>query len=163
MGNIQLSEFGNASAVLYDGKSFTPYILSTKSDGSNGIIYTIFSERTQSFSSHGTTPSPEHFPPIFLLSFIFLFFNFYFISFWLTRAGHVAFGWVIVISLAISLFLILLLVIGGVIAARIRRRREGYLPAPGTPPIGEETLERVPPAQLFGELEGRRRAAAGYL
>ena len=77
--------------------------------------------------------------------------------------GHVAFGWVIVIALAISLFLILLLVIGGVIAARIRRAREGYVQAPGTPTIGEETLERVPPAQLFGELEGRRRAAAGYL
>jgi len=53
MGDIQLPGFGNASAVLYDGSSYQPYILSTKSDGSNGIIYTLFSERTQSFSSHG--------------------------------------------------------------------------------------------------------------
>jgi hypothetical protein len=73
--------------------------------------------------------------------------------------GHVAFGWVIVIALAISLFLILLIII----AARIRRAREGYTVAPGSPTIGEETLERVPPTQLFGELEGHQHAAAGYL
>ena len=53
MGNIQLPGFGNASAVLYDGSSYQPYILSSKPDGSNGIIYTFFSEHTQSFS-HGT-------------------------------------------------------------------------------------------------------------
>jgi len=70
-------------------------------------------------------------------------------------------GWVIVIALAASLFLILLLVIGGIIAARVRRRREGYVRAPGTPPIGEASLERVPPAQLLSDLETRR--AGGYL
>ena len=56
MGDIHLANFGNTSAVLFDGKSFTPYILSTKANGSNGIIYTLFSQRTQSFSSHGTPP-----------------------------------------------------------------------------------------------------------
>lgn len=61
------------------------------------------------------------------------------------------------IALAISLFLILLLVIGGLIAARIRRSREGYVQAPGTPPIRETSLDRVPPEQLFGDIEGRRR------
>jgi len=150
MGDIHLANFGNTSAVLFDGNSFTPYILSTKADGSNGVIYTLFSERTQSFSSHGTL--------------LILFPSIQFPRHGLTRClGHVALGWVIVISLAISLFLILLLVVGGIIAARIRRRREGYVRAPGTPPIGEETLERVPPAQLLGALEGQRRAAAGYL
>ena len=64
MGDIHLANFGNTSAVLFDGESFTPYILSTKADGSNGVIYTLFSERTQSFSSHGTAP----FNPFFLQS-----------------------------------------------------------------------------------------------
>lgn len=60
MGDLQLAGFGNASAVLYDGSSFQPYILSTKSDGSNGIVYTFFSEHTQSFSSQGN-PLHSHF------------------------------------------------------------------------------------------------------
>lgn len=55
MGNIQLPGFGNVSAVLYDGSSYHPYILSSTSNGSDGIIYTLFSERTQSFSSHGSS------------------------------------------------------------------------------------------------------------
>jgi hypothetical protein len=71
--------------------------------------------------------------------------------------GHIALGWIIVIALAISLFLILLLVIGGIIAAKIRRRREGYIQAPGdVPAVREASLERVPPAELFGNMEGHR-------
>ena len=73
--------------------------------------------------------------------------------------GHIALGWVVVIALVISLFLILLLVIGGLIAGRIRRAKEGYVKAPGTPPIRETSLERLPPEQLLEDLERRR----GYL
>jgi hypothetical protein len=54
MGNLKLPGFGNASAVLYDGSSFQPYILATRGDGSNGIIYGLFSQETESFSSQGT-------------------------------------------------------------------------------------------------------------
>lgn len=140
MGDIQLPGFGNASAVLYDGSQYQPYILTTKSDGSNGLITTLFSQQTQSFSSNGNNP---HYPDNG------------------SCLGNIALGWVIVIALAASLFLILLLVIGGIIAARIRRKREGYVRAPGTPPIGEASLERVPPAQLLSDLETRR--AGGYL
>ena len=75
--------------------------------------------------------------------------------------GHIALGWVIVIALVISLFLIFLLVIGGIIAARIRRAREGYMPAPGTPPISETSLDRLPPDRLIGNLEDRRQG--GFL
>jgi Cortical protein marker for cell polarity len=123
MGSILLPGFGNASAVLYDGNTFQPYILSTKSDGSSGEIYSLFSQNQQTFSS----------------------------------VGHIALGWIIVIALAISLFLIILLVIGGLIAARIRRRREGYVKAPMSPPVGEANLRRAPPGQLFGDMEGNRR------
>jgi Rax2 C-terminal beta propeller domain len=69
---------------------------------------------------------------------------------------HVPIGWIVVIALALSLFLILLLVIGGIVAARIRRAREGYMPAPVAPSVGEENLERVPPERLLENLEGRR-------
>jgi hypothetical protein len=123
MGNIQLPNFGNASAVLYDGNSYQPYILSTKSDGSSGIINSLFSEYTQSFAT----------------------------------TGQLALGWIIFISLAISLFLIILLVIGGLIASRIRNKREGYIQAPGSPPVGEASLAHIPPAQLFGDMDGNRR------
>jgi Cortical protein marker for cell polarity len=133
MGDIQLAGFGSASAVLYDGSSFQPYILSTKSDGSNGVIYTLFSQHEQTFSSQGKSPRY----PAYI--------------------GHIPLGWIIVIALAVSLFLVLLIVIGGLIAARIRRAREGYLPAPSTPPIRETSLERVPPDQLLGDMEERRR------
>jgi hypothetical protein len=138
MGDLKLPGFGNASAVLYDGSSFQPYILTTRTDGSNGIIHGLFSEQTESFSSQGILR--EKYKLIL---------------------GHIALGWIIVIALAISLFLILLLVIGGLIAARIRRAREGYVQAPGTPPIRETSLERIPPSQLIGNLEERR--AGGYL
>lgn len=141
MGDLQLPGFGNASAVLYDGSQYQPYILTAKFDGSNGLITTLFSQQTQSFSSNGNPPPHP------------------------TKAdlctGNIALGWVIVIALAASLFLILLLVIGGIIAGRIRRKREGYVRAPGTPPIGEATLGRVPPGQLLSDLETRR--AGGYL
>jgi hypothetical protein len=53
MGDFHLPGFGDASAVLYDGSSYQPYVLSTKSDGSNGVIYTFFSQHTQTFSSQG--------------------------------------------------------------------------------------------------------------
>jgi hypothetical protein len=56
LGDIRVTGFGNASAVLYDGVRYQPYILATKSDGSNGIIYGLFSENTESFSSHGSIP-----------------------------------------------------------------------------------------------------------
>lgn len=138
MGDIRVTGFGNASAVLYDGSRYQPYILATKSDGSNGIIYGLFSEHTQSFSSQGA-------PSIIQL----------------LTSGHIALGWVIVIALAISLFLILLLVIGGLLAARIRRAREGYVQAPGTPPISESNLERIPPERLIGTLEGHRAGGGG--
>jgi len=123
LGTIQLPNFGSASGVLYDGNTFTPYLLTSTSSGSPGTIYTFFSQNTQSFSTQ----------------------------------GHVPIGWVIVIALAISLFLIILLVIGGVIADRIRRAQEGYTKAPMSPAIGEGSLERIPPEALIGDMEERRR------
>jgi hypothetical protein len=55
-GDIQVTGFGNASAVIYDGETFQPYLLATKSDGSNGLIRGLFSQNTPSFSSQGFRP-----------------------------------------------------------------------------------------------------------
>ncbi|KAK6358527.1 hypothetical protein TWF730_007857 [Orbilia blumenaviensis] len=68
------------------------------------------------------------------------------------NAGKLAVGLVVLISLALALLLIFLIVVIGVIASYIRRRREGYVPAPTrvTPvPIPHDMTERVPPDQLF--------------
>merc|ERR1711964_27186 len=48
------------------------------------------------------------------------------------------------------------LVIAGVVAERIRRKREGYVPAPTASFDRSQGLSRVPPEQLFGSLaQGR--------
>lgn len=60
------------------------------------------------------------------------------------------------IALAIALGLIFFLVIAGVVAERVRRKREGYIPAPTASFDRSQGLSRVPPEQLFGSLaQGR--------
>ncbi|KAK6348460.1 hypothetical protein TWF718_006253 [Orbilia javanica] len=68
------------------------------------------------------------------------------------NAGKLAVGLVVLISLALALALIFLIVVIGVIASYIRRRREGYAPAPtrvSPIPFPQDMTERVPPDQLF--------------
>jgi len=45
-------------------------------------------------------------------------------------AHHLALGFIVLIALAIALIILFLLVVIGVLAERLRRRREGYIPAP---------------------------------
>ena len=42
VGNINVPSFGNASAVLFDGKTFQPFILSNKDDGGQGTLAQLF-------------------------------------------------------------------------------------------------------------------------
>jgi hypothetical protein len=65
-------------------------------------------------------------------------------------------GFVVLIALAIALGLIFLLVIGGVLAERIRRRREGYRPAPTASFDRNNGMQRIPPEQLLGSLGQNR-------
>lgn len=66
-------------------------------------------------------------------------------------------GLVVLVALAIALGLIFLLVIAGVLLERLRRRREGYMPAPtGDRHSG---ISRIPPGQLFSSLPQGRAAA----
>jgi hypothetical protein len=65
----------------------------------------------------------------------------------------------VLIGLAIALALIFLIVVAGIIAERIRRKREGYMPAP-TNMFDRANLSRFPPDQMFGTIGQGRDAAA---
>ncbi|KAF3911790.1 hypothetical protein AA313_de0207122 [Arthrobotrys entomopaga] len=109
----------NSSAVLFNGQTWTPFILTTNADGSPGSLGAFVSQSKHTFN---------------------------------TNAGKLAVGLVVLVSLAIALGLIFLIVVIGILASYIRRRREGYVPAPTrvTPvPIPQDMTERVPPDQLF--------------
>ena len=65
---------------------------------------------------------------------------------------HLAIGFVVLIALAIALALIFLVVVAGILAERIRRRREGYVPAPTGVPSYEKNggnLGNISPERLF--------------
>lgn len=51
-GSLNLPNFGNASAALFNGTSFAPFILST-SGGGPGSLSQLFSEKTVTFKSSG--------------------------------------------------------------------------------------------------------------
>jgi hypothetical protein len=77
---------------------------------------------------------------------------------------NLAKGYVILISLAIALALVFLIVVCGVLASYIRRRREGYQPAPTMMGGAEKSTsmqDRLPPSELLqdvGTPGGRGRA-----
>jgi len=75
-------------------------------------------------------------------------------------------GFVILISLAIALALMFLIVVAGVLISYIRRRREGYVPAPTMAGAEKSSAmqDRLPPESLFssvGPNAGRQGGAAG--
>jgi Cortical protein marker for cell polarity len=70
--------------------------------------------------------------------------------------SNLALGFIVLIGLAIALSLIFLIVVAGIIAERIRRKREGYMPV-STNMIDKS---RLPPEQLFGTVgHGRNNGA----
>lgn len=96
LGNLNLTGKGTFSGALFDGASFTPYLLSNTASGTPGSARALISEQQISFSS-GTSG--------------------------LSR------GVVVAIALAIAFFITCSIVLCGLLAALIRRRREGYRPA----------------------------------
>ncbi|KAK4103070.1 hypothetical protein N658DRAFT_421678 [Parathielavia hyrcaniae] len=125
-GSIVLSEFGSASAVLFDGNNFTPFALTTsESPDEPGSISRVFSERSDYFAKSG--------------------------------GGHMPLVFVVLIGLAIALGLILLMVAAGIVLDRVRKRREGYVPAPTSMIDRGSGMARIPPEELLGGL-GRRGA-----
>jgi hypothetical protein len=70
------------------------------------------------------------------------------------EGGHLAKGFVVLIALGIALALTFLLVVAGVIAERIRKKREGYSQVSAFDRSGG--MSRFPPEQLFSSLgQGR--------
>lgn len=59
---------------------------------------------------------------------------------------------VILIGLAIALALILLLVLVGIILDRLRKKREGYVPAPTSMYDRGSGIHRIPPRELLRSL-----------
>ena len=77
----------------------------------------------------------------------------------LNIGGHLALGFIVLIGLAIALALIFLIVVAGILAERIRRKREGYMPAPTNMYDKASQMSRLPPEQLFSTV-GQGRSAA---
>lgn len=74
---------------------------------------------------------------------------------------RLALGFIVLIALAIALALIFLMVFAGIIAERVRRKREGYVPAPTNMFDKSSQMSRLPPEQIFGTLNsGSPRAPA---
>ncbi|KZF25874.1 hypothetical protein L228DRAFT_215896 [Xylona heveae TC161] len=118
-GQLSLPNFGNASAALFNGTAFSPFILANKADNQPGSLSQIFSQKQNYFKSGG---------------------------------GHLAVGFVVLIALAIALALIFVLVVIGIVAERLRRKREGYVPAPTQMFDKHSNMDRIPPEHLFGNL-----------
>ncbi|PQE29683.1 cellular morphogenesis protein [Rutstroemia sp. NJR-2017a WRK4] len=121
-GSMVLPNFGNASAVLFNGTNLVPFALTSTAANTGGSLSQIFSQENNFFKSSGS---------------------------------HLAVGLVVLIALAIALALIFLLVVAGVLAERIRRKREGYMPAPTN---SYDRMSRIPPQQLFSSLGHSRTA-----
>lgn len=126
MGTLNIPNFGNASAALFNGTTFTPFVLSTSNGQGGGSISQAFVQNPQNFFQQG---------------------------------GHkLALGFIVLIGLAIALVLVFLLVVAGIIAERIRRKREGYVPA-NTNMFGKgSNVDRIPPEHLFGNLSKEPRS-----
>ncbi|KAI9679887.1 MAG: hypothetical protein M1817_004902 [Caeruleum heppii] len=126
-GELELPGFGNASSALFNGTTFTPFVLSNSGNGP-GSLSQIFSQKQNFFKSGG---------------------------------GKLAVGFVVLISLAIALALIFILVVVGILAERIRRKREGYVQAPTQMYDKQANMERLPPSHLFGSLGAQGRGPGG--
>jgi hypothetical protein len=66
-GQLGLPHFGNASAALYNGTDFTPFILASTLDGQSGTIANLFSSITNPLQSGGKSsrvPVLCHFIPL---------------------------------------------------------------------------------------------------
>ncbi|KNG46467.1 cellular morphogenesis protein [Stemphylium lycopersici] len=130
MGQINITTFGTASAVLFNGTTLTPFLLATKGqDGQTepGSLSSIFVENPNSF--------------------------------FMQSDKHLALWAIVLIGLAIALVLTFLLVVIGIIIEWFRKKQQGYSPAPTSYPDRLGNVGRLPPEQLFGTLSGPRAPA----
>ena len=143
-GQLYVPQFGNASAALFNGTTFSPFLLST-SGNEPGSISQLFSEKQMTFK-----PSRLSFLVItpHLLANIIL-------------GGHIALGFIVLIGLACTLGVIFLIVVIGILITMYRRQKEGYAPAPTNYFEKTSNMGRIPPEHLFGSLGRDARNTSG--
>jgi hypothetical protein len=127
MGQINITNFGTASAALFNGTTLTPFLLATKGqDGQTeqGSLSSIFVENPNSFFKNSNK--------------------------------HLALWAIVLIGLAIALLCTFLLVVIGIVIEWSRKKRQGYSPAPTNYPDRLGQVGRLPPSELFGTLQGPR-------
>ncbi|KAK0392782.1 hypothetical protein NLU13_2277 [Sarocladium strictum] len=83
-------------------------------------------------------------------------------DFFSSSVSHLALGFVVLIGLAVALGLMFLLVLAGIILDRLRKRREGYAPAPTSMYDRGSGIRRVPPRELLESL-GRGRPGVPHV
>ncbi|KAL7950721.1 cortical protein marker for cell polarity domain-containing protein [Trichoderma barbatum] len=84
-------------------------------------------------------------------------------NFFSSSAKHMPLVFVVLIGLAISLALIVILVVSGIILDRIRKKREGYTPAPTSMYDRGSGIQRIPPRELLEQLERTRPGEAPHV
>ncbi|KAK9467825.1 cortical protein marker for cell polarity-domain-containing protein [Lipomyces arxii] len=124
LGNLRLAEYGNVSAAFHDGDGWLPFLYTIKSDGSPGTVHMVMTEHENAVPSIAGMTIKEKLP---------------------MRAGFV-----VLISLAISLAIMFIIVGVGMLAAFYRRRSEGY--ELFSPTADESMTQTLPPSALFGDM-----------
>lgn len=84
-------------------------------------------------------------------------------DFFSTGGSSMPLVFVVLIGLAISLGLILLMVLAGIILDRLRKKREGYSPAPTSMYDRGSGIQRIPPHELLESLGRSRPGAAPHV
>jgi hypothetical protein len=84
-------------------------------------------------------------------------------DFFSTGSSGLALGFIVLIGLAISLGLVLLIVAAGIILDRLRKKREGYAPAPTSMYDRGSGIQRIPPHELLESLGRSRLGAAPHV
>ncbi|TDZ12786.1 Polarized growth protein rax2 [Colletotrichum spinosum] len=83
-------------------------------------------------------------------------------DFFTDNSGHLALGFVVLIGLGISLALIFIMVIAGMALDRLRKKREGYTPAPTSMYDRGGGIQKIPPHELLESL-GRGKPGAPHV
>ncbi|EHK15749.1 uncharacterized protein TRIVIDRAFT_37858 [Trichoderma virens Gv29-8] len=84
-------------------------------------------------------------------------------NFFTSSTKHLPLVFVVLIGLAISLALIVILVVSGIVLDRIRKKREGYSPAPTSMYDRGSGIQRIPPRELLEQLERTRPGEAPHV
>ncbi|KAI1488701.1 cortical protein marker for cell polarity-domain-containing protein [Biscogniauxia mediterranea] len=129
-GTIGVPGFGTASGAIFNGTTLQPFAL------------------TSSFNN-GTLGAGS-------ISKIFVEKDNFFTS---STSSGMPVGFVVLISLAISLGLMLLIVAAGLALDRYRKKRDGYIPAPTSMYDRGSGMQRIPPHELLDSLNKGRPGA----